>query len=224
MNPDKPPPAPLPQLERVLAVVAHPDDESFGLGAVLAALVDAGTTVSVLCLTRGEASTLGATEGLGAVRQRELSAAAEVLGVERTRLLHHPDGKLTGVSLQELTAEVSTMATEVRADALLVFDETGITGHPDHKRATAAAMAVADNHDLPVFAWTIPTEVADRLNEEFQTTFVGRPPAAVDFRVPTDRRRQRQAIACHVSQSTDNPVLVRRLELTGGMEHLRQLG
>jgi LmbE family N-acetylglucosaminyl deacetylase len=44
-----------------LAVIAHPDDESFGLGAVLAAF-GAGTQVRVLCFTRGEASTLGTTD------------------------------------------------------------------------------------------------------------------------------------------------------------------
>ncbi len=46
----------------MLAVIAHPDDESFGLGAVIDALITAGAIVDVLCLTRGEASTLGADE------------------------------------------------------------------------------------------------------------------------------------------------------------------
>jgi N-acetylglucosamine malate deacetylase 2 len=53
-RPDTPP-----AVSAALAVCAHPDDETFGLGAVLAALVDAGTAVVVLCFTRGEASTLG---------------------------------------------------------------------------------------------------------------------------------------------------------------------
>ncbi len=53
----------LPHWERVLVVVAHPDDESFGLGAVLSSFVDAGADVSVLCFTQGEASTLHGVEG-----------------------------------------------------------------------------------------------------------------------------------------------------------------
>jgi LmbE family N-acetylglucosaminyl deacetylase len=53
----------LPRWRSVLAVVAHPDDESFALGAILAGFADAGTEVSVLCLTRGEASTLHGVAG-----------------------------------------------------------------------------------------------------------------------------------------------------------------
>jgi N-acetylglucosamine malate deacetylase 2 len=48
----------LPAWRRVLAVVAHPDDETFGLGAVIDSLTSAGSAVHVLCFTRGEASTI----------------------------------------------------------------------------------------------------------------------------------------------------------------------
>ena len=72
-----PPSAPLDLLPRpgsALAVYAHPDDDTFGLGAVLGALVDAGTAVGGLCFTRGEASTLGGRpDDLGAVRAAELA-------------------------------------------------------------------------------------------------------------------------------------------------------
>lgn len=58
----------LPATDTALVVIAHPDDESFGLGAVLHALVTAGTPVDVLCFTHGEASTLGAATDLGKMR------------------------------------------------------------------------------------------------------------------------------------------------------------
>jgi len=86
----------LPPAEDVLAVCAHPDDESFGLGAVLAALSDRGARVRVLCLTHGEASTLGdGSRPLGEVRAEELDAAAAVLGVEDVELLSYLDGNST---------------------------------------------------------------------------------------------------------------------------------
>lgn len=215
----------LPHFTTVLAVCAHPDDESFGLGAVLAALTRGGTGCGVLCFTRGEASTLGATAGddLGLVRAVELAEAATVLSVSQTKLLDYPDGALTEIPLEELADHVQRQARISGAEALLVFDEGGITGHPDHRHATAAALAAAERDNLPVIAWAIPRTVAQTLNDELGTGFVGRTPEEIDLVVEIDRARQLDAIACHVSQSTDNPVLRRRLELLGDSEHLRYL-
>ena len=212
----------LPQVSRVLAVCAHPDDESFGLGAVLGALSDRGATTRVLCFTHGEASTLGETSRpLDEVRAEELSAAAVFLGVDEVTLLDYPDGHLEEVPLEELAQKVNEAVGP--AEILLVFDEGGITGHPDHCAATAAALLAARRDELPVLAWAVPEHVASVLNAEFGTSFLGRGDSEVDLVVTVDRGRQRQAIACHVSQSTDNPVLWRRLELLGSTESLRWL-
>lgn len=214
----------LPHLARVLAVCAHPDDESFGLGAVLAALAGAGTSTSVMCFTHGEASTLGMDAGdLRHLRADELAAAAASLGAACTGLLDYPDGRLSGVPLSQLAGHVHRRAQLTGPDALLVFDEGGITGHPDHCRATAAAVSAAGRENLTVIAWTIPHHVAESLNAEFGTTFVGRPAAQIDLTITVDRAAQLAAIACHASQSTHNPVLWRRLELQGGSEHLLYL-
>jgi N-acetylglucosamine malate deacetylase 2 len=206
----------------VLAVCAHPDDESFGLGAVLDRFTSNRTTVSVLCFTHGEASTLKARESgeLGERRHSELQAAAAELGIGRVELHDHPDGSLADVPLDQLTTEVATMADEVGADLLLVFDEGGITGHPDHCRATEAALAVPE---VPVLAWTVPARVARTLNAELGTAFVGRAEEEIDMALCTGRAAQHRAIACHSSQSADNPPLWRRLDLLGGREWLRWL-
>ncbi len=209
----------VPSATSVLAVCAHPDDESFGLGAVLTRFADAGATVSMLCFTHGEASTLGRSDRpLGEVRREELTAAAVVLGVSRVDLLDYPDGGLDEVPLERLATEVAAAAREVDADLLVVFDEGGITGHPGHVRATEAALEGAPL--APVIAWSLPREVADELNAEFSAGFVGRDARGVDLRLDVDRTVQRRAIACHASQANDNPVLRRRLELLGDAESL----
>jgi LmbE family N-acetylglucosaminyl deacetylase len=211
-------------VRRALVVCAHPDDESFGLGALLGGLSDAGAKVDLLCFTRGEASTLGESgKDLSAVRADELASAAAVLGVSRTTMLDYPDGHLATVPVGDLAEHVTSECALSQVDTLLVFDEGGITGHPDHRHATAAALAAAERDDLEVIAWAIPDYVADALNAEFSTAFVGRSPPDVDLTVAVDRTVQRKAIACHRSQSTDNPVLWRRLELLGDEEHLRYL-
>ncbi len=212
----------LPPAQDVLAVCAHPDDESFGLGAVLAALSDRGARVRVLCLTHGEASTLGdGSRPLGEVRAEELDAAAAVLGVEEVELLSYLDGQLDEVPVEELARLVDVAAEN--AQLLLVFDEGGVSGHPDHRRATEAALLAARRRRLPVLAWALPEPIAAQLNAEYGTTFVGRPDGELDIVIAVDREVQSDAIACHVSQLEDNPVLWRRLELLGDREHLHWL-
>jgi LmbE family N-acetylglucosaminyl deacetylase len=212
----------VPAVASVLVVCAHPDDESFGLGAVLHRFVANGSTVSVLCFTRGEASTLGPSlRVLTEVRSAELADAAAALGIGEVALLGHPDGSLAGQSLDVLATEVQEMAAKVGAQLLLVFDEGGVTGHPDHCRATEAALTADTN--LPVLAWTLPCRVANALNAEFDTCFVGRDDEDIDLALRVDRTNQREAISRHSSQSGENPVLWRRLELLGQQESLRWL-
>lgn len=214
----------LPAWKSVLVVVAHPDDESFGLGAVLAAFTRAGARVEVLCLTQGEASTLrGVPDDLSAVRAEELDAAAAALGVARTTLFQYPDGALGEVARTELAADVVGAAEGANADGVLVFDSSGVTGHPDHAAATAAALAAAEILDLPVLGWTLPAAVAERLNEELGAAFVGHGDAEIDLRVGVDRQRQQVAIRAHASQAVPGSVLWRRLELLGDAESLRWL-
>lgn len=214
----------LPRIQRVLAVCAHPDDESFGLGAVLATLAKAGGRTGVLCFTHGEASTLHGVAGdLATIRAQELRAAAQVLGVSRVQLLDYPDGALTAQPPDKLTAHVVRAVADVQADGLLVFDHGGITGHPDHQAATDAALAAAATLDLVVLAWALPRAVADALNHELGTAFVGRDPGELDFVLHVDRCTQLEAIGCHASQATDNPVVRRRLALLQDREWLRVL-
>lgn len=220
-----------PRAATALAVCAHPDDETFGLGGVLAALVDAGTAVEALCFTRGEASTLGRQPGagsadlaaLGNVRATELADAAQVLGLRGHELLAYPDGRLTEVPVADLAAHVVAAARRQRSELLVVFDEGGVTGHPDHRQATRAALAAADELDLGVLAWAVREPVAATLNAELGTDFRGRCAVEVDLTIAVDRERQRRANACHRSQASDNPVLRRRLQLSGATEALRWL-
>ena len=214
----------LTSLKAVLAVCAHPDDESFGLGAVVVYLTDGGRDVALICLTHGEASTLGDHIGLLDLRKKELEQAGRVLGLTSTRLLDYPDGRLDGVPLPDLIGDIMTAINATRAEALIVFDPEGVTGHDDHRRATAAARAAAATARIPVLAWVIPSQVADALNRRYGTRFNGYPMDSVDFVLEVDRARQLRAIEEHASESLENPVLRHRLELMGFTEWLMWLG
>jgi LmbE family N-acetylglucosaminyl deacetylase len=127
----------LPDWRQVLVVVAHPDDETFGLGAIADHFTAAGTAVHVLCFTHGEASTLNENHAeLRQARDRELRQAAAELGVATVTLLDYPDGQLAEVAPGELTGQVTRLAAHRGTEGLLVLDDTGITGHRDHQAAT----------------------------------------------------------------------------------------
>jgi LmbE family N-acetylglucosaminyl deacetylase len=214
----------LPAWASVLAVVAHPDDESFGLGAVLDAFVGRGTRTAVLCLTHGENSTVhGDTDDLALVREREFAAAARTLRVAEVSLLAYPDGALGTVCRSRLVGDVVDAARAARAEGLLVFDLSGVTGHPDHAAASEAALLAADGLDLPVLSWTLLREVAEQLNRELGTDFHGHRSDVIDIELTVTRERQVAASASHVSQAIPTSVLWRRLQLMGATEELRWL-
>ena len=214
----------LPPWKSVLAVVAHPDDESFGLGAVLSSFVEAGAVVSVLCFTRGEASSLHGVQGdLAQVREGELHAAAKELGLAQVRLLSYPDGDLVSVDQAWLRAEISADVRDFAVDGLVVFDPSGVTSHPDHQAATHAAMRAGKEFGLGVLGWTLPSSVAEVLAQEFGAPFVGHQPKEVDLIIGVDRGPQLKAVQCHPSQAVPGSALWRRLALLGDHEHLRWL-
>ncbi len=213
-----------PAWSRVLAVVAHPDDETFGLGAVIDLMRQAGASVDDLCFTHGEASTLNETGAtLHAARSRELRQASAELGVTAVDQLDYADGQLSCVPAAELAARIISALDQYRPDGMLVFDETGVTGHPDHQAATAAALHAARSRGLPVLAWALPDAIADQLLRETGQPFAGQPSSRLDLHLRVNRATQRQAALAHASQISPSAVLWRRLQLLGDHEHLRWL-
>lgn len=214
----------LPAWSSVLAVSAHPDDESFGLGALITLMTQSGTSVHVLCFTHGEASTVNETGAdLRAAREDEFCRAGALLGVATADLLGYTDGRLSAVAVAELAGHVTSAIARYLPDGLLVFDEAGITGHPDHRAATAVARAAAARAGLPVLAWTLPETVACQLREETGQSFAGQPLDRIDLCVRVDRATQRRAVLAHASQISPGAVLWRRLDLLGDHEYLRWL-
>lgn len=136
---------------RLLVVVAHPDDESFGCGSVLAHASARGDTTAVLCATRGEAGESRVdTEDLAALREAELRAAAAVLGVEAVMVLGHRDsgmdgepgpGTLAAAPVGGVVGEVRSAIDEWRPDVMVTLD--GSDGHRDHAVMRDAAIAAA---------------------------------------------------------------------------------
>ena len=136
----------------VLAVFAHPDDESLACGGTLARLADAGARVVLLCASRGEGGSISdpalVPDGdLGRVREHELREAARVLGIAEVLVLDHPDGELRWVHVHELHVEIVSTIRACRPDAVTEFGETqclrGGLGQFEAKYLMTQAMAHA---------------------------------------------------------------------------------
>lgn len=139
---------------RLMAVLAHPDDESLGVGGTLAAYAAAGVETYLVTATRGERGRFyagGERPGdaeVGRVREAELRAAARELGVREVSLLGYLDGELDRAEAAEATGRIVEHLRRVRPQVVVTFDPFGGYGHPDHvavcQLTTAAVAAAAD--------------------------------------------------------------------------------
>lgn len=142
---------------RLLVAVAHPDDETFGCGSVLAHARTRGHTTAVVCATRGEAGeSRVATDDLAALREAELRAAASILGVDEVVLLDHLDsdmdgtpaaGALVTVDPADLAAEIGEQIERFRPDVVVTLDSSD--GHRDHVAVRDATVAAVDAATAP---------------------------------------------------------------------------
>jgi N-acetylglucosamine malate deacetylase 2 len=200
---------PPPPAASALAVTARPGQESADLGGLLYAFRRPGTSLGLLCLTRGEASPLNSTYArLEAIRPWELQLAASVLGISSVAVASYPDGALSQYPMAELTERVRRAIHEHAADLLLVIDPAA--GDPDDTAVATAACAAARQAGVPVAARTGPGARGGWMID-------------LGAEAETARAIQKSAVAAHASQSEALPQLTRRLDQLPGRERLRWL-
>ncbi len=134
--------------ERVLVVMAHPDDPEFSCGGTIARWVKEGKYVGYLLLTSGDKGSDDPTmtrERLMAIREAEQRAAAAVLGVQEVHFLRYPDGEL--FPTLELRRDIAYHIRRFRPDIVVCQDPTAYyfgdyyINHPDHRAAGEATLA-----------------------------------------------------------------------------------
>lgn len=149
----------------LLAIYAHPDDETFGVGGTMAHYADRGIPVTMICATRGEVGEIapgtGATpETLGQFREQELRDAMAILGVHDVRFLDYRDSGMQGTPENDdprnlhnadapsVVEPLVRAIRELQPDIIATWDASGGYGHPDHvavhHHASAAYHAAAD--------------------------------------------------------------------------------
>ncbi len=158
---------------KLMAVLAHPDDESLGFGGTLASYAAAGVETSLVMATRGEAGRCGehrrgspghpGPEALARMREQELRAAAAILGIGDIAFLGYRDQELDRADPRQAIARIVHELRRTRPDVVLTFGHDGAYGHPDHIaicQFATAAVAVAGDPTFASGTGDVPHRVA----------------------------------------------------------------
>ncbi|MCF6508990.1 PIG-L family deacetylase [Blastococcus sp. MG754426] len=207
------PSAPAEHVERALCVLAHPDDVDFGSAGTVATWTAAGTEVTYLIVTDGDAGGFDDTprEQMGPLRRAEQTAAAAEVGVTDVRFLGYPDGRLE-LTL-DLRRDISRVIRQVRPQRVLTssperFWERIGASHPDHMTVGESTLRAVYPDARNPFAF--PELLADEGLDAWTVgeVWLGASPRAdhaVDVTDVVDRKFA--ALKCHVTQVSHVPDL-----------------
>lgn len=206
---------------RLLAVLAHPDDESFTISGTLARYAAAGVHVGLLTATRGEVARGGGDPvRLAALRERELRQAVRLLGVKILRILGYQDGHLARTHRALLVSRIVGALREMRPQVVITFGPDGISGHPDHVaigEGTTEAFGLAGqagyttgptsgdlkpHHPLRLFH-IAPSPATRQCCRKGSGEFTASGLTSVD--IATFREAKVRAMQCHASQDQPFP-------------------
>lgn len=139
---------------KLLAVLAHPDDESMGIGGTLAKYSAEGVETYLVCATRGQRGWWESEgpnpglEGVGTIRTQELENAGKALGLKEIHFMGYVDGDLDQANPGEAVGRIVSHVRRIKPHVVVTFAHDGAYGHPDHiaisQFANAAIVCAAD--------------------------------------------------------------------------------
>jgi LmbE family N-acetylglucosaminyl deacetylase len=188
------------------AVLAHPDDESFGCAGALALAHDTGATTRLLVATRGEAGTAdgSADPTVGDTREAELICAARAIGLDEVSLLDgYADGGVADEPFDRLVEEIAAWLADRRPAAVITFGPHGVTGHPDHivvGNATRWAVERLSDAGIAPHAVYVVSPIFDPSGNQYDLS-PEEQSATHRIDITDVARRKADALACHASQS-----------------------
>jgi len=184
------------ELGTIVGIWAHPDDEAYLSGGLMALARDAGLRVVCVTATRGELGTpdpqAWPPDRLAEERTAELARCLAILGVTEHHWLGYADGGCPAVPEADAVARLCAVLDEVRPDTVLTFGPDGITGHPDHQTVSRWAGAAFEKAAAPG-ARLLHAAVAERrvprwgaLNESLSVFSEGYPVPVPDADLAVD--------------------------------------
>jgi LmbE family N-acetylglucosaminyl deacetylase len=189
-----------PNPKKMLAILAHPDDESFAIGGTLAKYAHEGIQVVLLCATRGEAGIQGkGPEETGQIREMELLEAARFLGIE-VYFLDYMDGKLASENTTKLNEHIACWIDTVQPQVILTFGPDGVSGHPDHVTVSHIVTQVVDQYFPHICLLYIAPSEATVLGCGVSDSIVKTEKPLISVDISEYKMEKIRAIQSHVSQ------------------------
>jgi LmbE family N-acetylglucosaminyl deacetylase len=194
----------------ILAISAHPDDETLFAGGTLAMYAQQGHNVFILETTRGQGGEVGeppltTRENLAAFREQEVRQAAQALGVDDIFFLPYVDpymeingiARRIDVSLKDFAGAIGSHIKRIQPDLVITHGSNGEYGHPQHiytHRATRLALSNGHPHLtlLSWCAWYEPSERERILNKDDRADIISDITPWLDIKV--------EAALCHRTQ------------------------
>ncbi len=196
---------------RYLCLLAHPDDETIGLGGTIRRLADNGDTVVVVTATDGGVGEVDEkvrakvkkAGSVGALRRQEFKKACEILGVSETKILDFPDGEIDNQTVWgDLTLKFVEMIDQYQPDIVITFDHTGWYFHLDHVgvsiAATLAVQQAEHKADALLFILHMPSSAGTR----WKYVFPEKLPITHQVNIRGQRKTKLKALKAHASQQT----------------------
>ncbi len=209
---------------RILLLLAHPDDETFGPGGTIAKYSGQGAEVYLATATKGQAGMVGEPpvtdrEHLGEVRAAELLCAAGILGIRKVAFLGFQDGQLAATQRERIVEKAVEQIRWIRPHVLIGFGPDGVSRHPDHVAMSEVALeafdASADPGRFPgqlvngitpwapykLYQYEVPQEVLNAWN----VPLAGVPSEKITTEIDTSAwvEKKVEAFFCHKTQSKD---------------------
>ncbi len=143
---------------KVLFVYPHPDDETFCNAGLIQRLVKMGVNPYVICLTKGEASTLqygvSADESLSNVRAEEFTSVMKLLKVENFSIYDFTDGGIEN-EIDAVSKILETIIANISPDFIFTYEPCGVYGHPDHITLSSLVSELSIKHSIKLIYSTV---------------------------------------------------------------------
>lgn len=215
-------------MKRMLVVVAHPDDESFGPAGTLALYASQGVEIHLLCVTNGDASeaVLPGTENLNPderkqaltnTRQREVQRAADVIGIHQVDFLNYSDGHLCNALYHDIAHDIMAKMACFSPHVIIAPEPQGISGHLDHIAVSMITTYsfIKSIHGQKLYYVCLPRDIVSMISHE--EYFVYFPPGYEQSTITTRIEYSHfldvkiAAMREHLSQADDADYLITQL-------------